>query len=377
LNDALPGLPFDATILQPAIAREDRAMIDVLIARGADINGRSHWWAGGFGHLDLAPPQLVPFLRDRGAEMSIHAAARLGLIDDVTALLARDRTLARARGGDGQTPLHVASTVEIARLLLENGADIDAVDVDHESTPAQYLVAEHLDVARYLVSRGCRTDILMAAAIGDIERIRTHLDEHPAAVSTTVSDKYFPKRDPRAGGTIYIWTLGANATAHLVAHRRGHADIVALLMERSPPALAFAMACHTGAASRARAILDAHPDLPGALGPRERQMIVAAADAGDTAAVRLMLANGWPADARDAAGVTALHRAAWHGNVEMIRELLAHGARLDAVDDVYHATPIQWGGHARESGEQEGGNYAAAFDLLRMPATRAGCPTSG
>ena len=45
-----------------------------------------------------------------------------------------------ARGGDGQTPLHFASTVEVAEFLLENGAEIDARDVDHESTPAQYML---------------------------------------------------------------------------------------------------------------------------------------------------------------------------------------------------------------------------------------------
>ncbi len=73
--------------------------------------------------------------------------------------------MVHARGGDGQTPLHFASTVEIAEFLLAHGADMDALDVDHESTPAQYMLrVEHVrhyprdrqDVARYLVSRGCR-----------------------------------------------------------------------------------------------------------------------------------------------------------------------------------------------------------------------------
>jgi len=41
--------------------------------------------------------------------------------------------LVHARGGDGQTPLHFASTVEIAEFLLAHGAAIDARDVDHEA----------------------------------------------------------------------------------------------------------------------------------------------------------------------------------------------------------------------------------------------------
>ena len=47
----------------------------------------------------------------------------------------------------------------------EDDLRIDARDIDHESTPAQYAVRERPDVARYLASRGCWTDILMAAAL--------------------------------------------------------------------------------------------------------------------------------------------------------------------------------------------------------------------
>ena len=77
-------------------------------------------------------------------------------------LIASDPDVAHTRGGDGQTPLHFASTVEIAGLLLDRGADIDALDVDHESTPAQYMLRveqkrhysqDRQDVARRLGAR--------------------------------------------------------------------------------------------------------------------------------------------------------------------------------------------------------------------------------
>ncbi len=32
------------------------------------------------------------------------------------------------------------------------------------------------EVARYLVSRGCHTDLLMAAALGNADLVRRHLD---------------------------------------------------------------------------------------------------------------------------------------------------------------------------------------------------------
>src|SRR4029079_16577865 len=52
LDDALPGLSFDGTLLLAAVGRRNEAMIDFLLGRGANINQRSHWWAGGLGGLD-------------------------------------------------------------------------------------------------------------------------------------------------------------------------------------------------------------------------------------------------------------------------------------------------------------------------------------
>ena len=45
-----------------------------------------------------------------------------------------------AYGARGQTPLHFASTVEIAEYLLDQGAQIDTRDIQHESSPAQHMI---------------------------------------------------------------------------------------------------------------------------------------------------------------------------------------------------------------------------------------------
>ena len=52
LNDPLPTESFGTVALQVAVRRANRAMLDVLLDAGANINQRSHWWAGGFGVLD-------------------------------------------------------------------------------------------------------------------------------------------------------------------------------------------------------------------------------------------------------------------------------------------------------------------------------------
>jgi ankyrin repeat protein len=46
-------------------------------------------------------------------------------------------------------------------------------------------------------------------------------------------------------------------------------------------------------------------------------------------------------------GVAYLHKAAWTGNLEAARLLLAFGAELDAIDEEHHSTPLgfaaRWG----------------------------------
>jgi hypothetical protein len=351
--------PFDSPAITCVCTRD---MLDVLLEAGANIDAKSRWWAGGFTLLDSCEPQLAQYAIERGATVTVHAAARLGMLDRLHQLIAADPNLVNAPGGDGQTPLHFAATVEIAKFLLENGADIDARDIDHESTPAQYMIRDRQDVARFLVSRGCKTDILMACALGDIDLVRKHLAADPASIRMTVSDKYFPKQNPRAGGTIYIWTLGQNKTAHLIAKEFGHDDIFQLLMSQSPAELKLATAAAIGDEAATHSLsID-----PQALSDDDRRKLVDAAQSNDLKAVTLMLKSGWPTDARGQHGGTALHWAAWHGNAEMVTELLRYNPPVQDAKNEFNATPLGWAAHGSEHGwHRETGDYPTTISLLR------------
>jgi len=357
-----PVEAFDAPVITRVRTRE---MLDVLLEAGADINAKSLWWAGGFGLLHGAEPDLAAYAIQRGAVVDVHAAARLGLMDRLRGLVVADPKLVHARGGDGQTPLHFASTVEIANYLLENGADIDARDVDHESTPAQYMVRDRQEIARCLVGRGCRTDILMAAALGDAALARRHLDTDPNCVRMRVSNEYFPMINHRSGGTIYQWTLGWYVSAHQVAKEFGHEAVFRLLMEHSPAEVKLLTYCWLGDETSMNSLLAERPNLVAGLAEADRRQLAHAARNNDIAAVRLMLAAGLPLDTRGQHRATPLHWASFHGNEEMTREILRYNPPLELTDADFKGTPLGWAIHGSEHGWYcRTGNYAATVEAL-------------
>lgn len=375
LNRPAPELSFGALPILPVARRGHLAMVDLLLEFGADINGRSDWWAGGFGVLDDCRPEVAPELIARGAIVDAHAAARLGMMPRLRELIAADPARVHARGGDGQTPLHFAASVEVAEVLLAHGATIDALDIDHESTPAQWMLRDRQEVARYLVARGCRTDLLMATALGDLPLVRRHLDNDPASVRTSVTGHWFPKRDPRAGGHIYTWTLGINRTAHAVALDFGHAEVLDLLLERSPAAVKLAFACERGDERTVREMLTTRPALAQSLTEHELRRLSDAAEDENREGVRLMLAAGWPVAAAGQHAGTALHWAAWHGDRALVGEILRHHPPLEAKDHDYDGTPLSWALHASVHGwHPERGDYAGVVEDLMAAGAVAPAP---
>lgn len=373
INDPLG--PFDSP---PIVNAQSPQMVDTLLDAGADLNAKSRWWAGGFGVLHCASPEVCTHAIARGAVVDAHAAARLGMLDKLRTLIAVDPKCVHERGGDGQTPLHFASTIAIAEYLLEQGTVIDTLDRDHESTPAQWMVGDRQEVARYLITRGCKTDILMASAVGDLELVRKLLDADPACIRMRVSEEFFPMISQKAGGTIYQWTLGFYLSAHQVARKFGHDDIYQLLMERSPSTVKLLNACWLNDEATVRMLRAANPEIAAHLSDLDRLAVAHAARNNETAAVGLMLAAGLPVDARGQHNGTPLHWAAFLGNPEMARLILLFNPPLEATDSDYKATPIGWAIHGSQYGwNAKTGDFGATVEALilagaKLPATIGG-----
>lgn len=325
------------------IASRNLELLDLLIANGADLNTRSNWAKGGFGLLEQVGPDEAAPLVARGARIDIWAASHLGMMDEVANLIAGDPSLVHGKGGDGKRPLHFARAIEIARFLLDHGAEIDALDDDHDSTPAQHLIGDHPEVARFLVAQGARSDLLLAAALGDVALARKHLDANPGAIAMRVDQNWFPMVDTATnGGHIYQWTLGFHVSAFDIARHRRHGEVLDLLLERAGPLERLLDALWCSDDARADAVLAAEPQLVARAPETVLRQVADAARNNNLAVVSGMLRRGFPVTALSQHGAMPLHWAAYHGNPDMLEEVLRYDPPIHAGDRQHDGTAMGW-----------------------------------
>ncbi len=358
-------------------ATKNLELLDLLLSYGADLNLKTAWWAGGFGVLEseLTAADAAPLIA-RGAVVDVFAAAHLGMFDRLRELVESDRSLVYARGGDGKTALHYARTVDMARYLVDRGAALDARDVDHESTPAQYLVREAPDVARYLIGLGARVDIFMAVALRDRRLVERCLTEDPGALDSRIGEGTFAVRHNGARasspgeigdgcGDIYRWVLGHHLTPIEVASRLEYPDIVAQLLEHASPVQRLLAACAAADRPAAERLINADPDIISSLSPRDRRIIADRAFWNDTAAVALMVDLGFDTRAIGHDNGDALHWASFLGNAGMVRALLTRDPAIGVRDGSYHATPLGWALYGSVFGEKKkSGDFVGVVRLL-------------
>jgi ankyrin repeat protein len=375
-----PLFPFDA----PAIVHcaNDVAMVDVLLELGADPNRRSAWWAGPFHALHVATGDAAARLLAAGAVPDACAAAHLDRVDLLARMIDEDPTRVHERGGDGQTPLHFAQSRAAVDLLLAHGADIDARDVDHRATPAEWMLTRHRDegryaLAAYLVERGASTDIFLAAALGLTDRVRELIEADPSLLELRTGQGAYAAQPPSAQH-IYEWTIGESRSPLDTAAQFDQRETLALLLGFASPVQRFMLACRQGDEAAVRAALRDEPSLMARLGADDRRAIADAAWNGEARAVALMLDLGFDPRVAGHDSGTALHCAAWQGSPETVAVLLRHpdAAELVAIKDArYAATPLGWCCHGSRFGNTNH-DHAGVARLLLAAGARPGPDTS-
>jgi ankyrin repeat protein len=364
-----PVFSFDS----PAIVSYagDRAVVDVLLEYGADPNRRSAWWAGGFHALHLATGDAAERLLGAGAVPDACAAAHLDRPELLARMITADPSRVHERGGDGQTPLHFARSREVVDLLLAAGADIDARDVDHRSTPAEWMLdrtrgAGRYDLARYLVDRGARADIFLATALGLTERVRAMLTATPELLEAGTGRGSYAEQPP-SSYHIYYWTIGGDRSPLDVASQFEQTETLEAMIAFATPLQRLRHACVRGDEAAARAIVREHPAILESMLRDDHRAISDAAWNGSERAVALMLALGFDPRTPGHDSGTALHCAAWNGSPGTVSALLRHrdASALVAIrDSHYGATPLGWCCHGSLHGDTTHDHAAVARLLL-------------
>jgi ankyrin repeat protein len=280
---------FGATPLTLACFRNDREMIDLLLDLGVDVNRTSDWWAGPWSPLHCAiyngNNDLAEHLLEHGATLDVHTAASLDRLDDLRRLLDESPDRVSEPGGDGCQPLHFAGSVKSAEILLQYGANIEARDVDHYSTPVHYLALPRPEVARYLFSQGAEADIFSAVLAEDDAVVRSLIAADPSIVEQRINQERFPPGPDHNVHNIMTFTVGNNSTP-LQAAAKGNR------------------------VSMARALVECGADINGRGGYDDS---------------------------------TALHIAAWENNDEVAEKLLDRGADINIRSGkIHNNTPAGW-----------------------------------
>jgi hypothetical protein len=286
-------------------------------------------------------------MAQQSADQAVHEAAQAGLTDKLAEMLAKDPALIDAKGMDARTPLHCAGTTAVAALLLDHGARIDASDEDHDSTPAQWRIGESPNVARFLLERGAKADIFLAAALGDLVLAERLVTEDRGCLAHRIGKlpQFPPVGHQGRGGTIYQWTLRFNSYPHQIALIKGHQAMFDFLYAASDTETRLLVNCVLARYAEAEAIAEEHPEIVPGLLDVDRELVAKYCWETNTNydAVKLMLDLGFPvAHPEHSHGYTPLHNAAWAGSGDLVELLIARGHPVDIRDPGYDATPLEW-----------------------------------
>jgi ankyrin repeat protein len=152
----------DSTPLHEASRFGNPNIARLLLDNGADVNARDNKGCSPLHKAIRLDVDVVQLLLQYGADVHVqdndgstplHRAAQDGNPEMVLVLLEHNATYVDARDAKDSTPLHLASEqghLDVARLLFELGADVDAVN-DEAQTPSSIASARgHRELARFL-----------------------------------------------------------------------------------------------------------------------------------------------------------------------------------------------------------------------------------
>jgi ankyrin repeat protein len=297
----------------------------------------------------LADEEVAKFLRAVGD----------GRVDEVQACLTADRRFVNAVGphpywGGRPQALHVAIETrrrDVFDMLLAAGADINGNNDQYEHWSPLMLTFHWNapEMRQVLLDRGARIGVIEAMLFEDDAMVERLLRAGKSAL---------PAIEPNGGSLLAfartpfamdrLLELGAspnkrdrwNTSPIEAISRLGPRGLplvrhlVSRGLEAEPQEYA-----RLGDKEKLAALIEANPEIA-----RSDAVMMAAVDFGHHDFVRWLIERGANVNARAAAGSggTALHSAAWNGDLQMVKLLVAAGADISARDPEHDNTPAGW-----------------------------------
>lgn len=343
------GDDYDWTPLHHAVSRRKKTTVEMLLARGANINYVN---AVGETPICLAArdgyEDIFKLLIDTGAlinptepehKMPLSLAIKSRHKNIVKLLLENGAKIDEEDGSIGKTPLSLAASdtdQSILRLILEHKAEVHANDYKITESPFLSAIMEgNTDYFRSCLKQQLRlyqgafdyytvTPLSLAVLKGRRDIVKPLLEN-----------------GAQAGEVYYGLSLLSLAIS------KGHHDIAELLLKNG--AKANAIVDSSGKRPLSLAILNEHRDIIklllqyGAKADTEDEdggtpLFLAVVQKQEDI-VTLLLESGPEVDLKDADGFTPLHMAALNGNEGIATLLLAAGAKVNVQDNTSR-TPL-------------------------------------
>ena len=272
----------------------------------------------------------------------------------------------------------VANNRELTALLLDAGADPNDGEtpyhsIEHDGVPCLDLLWDYFDDDSRSIAVQHKVDYADPEGLRRLLELGADPDSRRIFPRSPLHGCVF-RGHPRAMFEI-LFEFGAapdavdkkGRTAYAMAACSGRREIIKILVEHGAseqlaPDDRFLAACAADDAGTVNAMLAETPDLVEQLDDEDRSIMCEAAAAGNTAGVRRMLDAGFDPNTRGSVWQEGpIHRAAIDGHFETVELLFGRGADLAVRDACYDASPLGWA---------ETGEHDDIVDYLQRDASR-------
>jgi ankyrin repeat protein len=371
---SVESLPYRATL--PEYQHQADALLDGLKEGDEAAEWRSKWMHPRFRGKPVADVKAAAL---EGSDAQVVVAREYGFeswadLAEFTDAVSRDGPVARF---EGAVEAIISGDVAVLQSLLREHPELVKARSTrrHHATLLHYIGANGVENARQKTPpNAVEVARILLDAGAEVDAVADMCDAKCTTMSMLVSSCHPAEAGLQAAlaetlldyGVALIGPGSQWQSALMTALAFGYLDTAEALVRRGAPLDNLAAVAGLGRLDDAKRLLPVADE-------QSRHIALAlASQHGQTDVVRLLLDAGEDPNRSNPEGFhahsTPLHQAVWANHASVVRLLVERGARLDIRDTVYQGTPLDWAIHGRR---------AEIADYLRGAARERGTVESG